>query len=171
MAMEAALQTKPGEDESPAERVNRELDELLQQLRIALPGVQVLFAFLLTVPFTNRFDAVDGSARVAFFVAFLATTAAAALLLAPVSYARIQFRHTDKERLLQLGTRTAIAGLALLAVAITAATFVVTQVLYADTVAAVIAALVAALIGVLWFVLPLLARLQPGPTAPPAGSP
>jgi hypothetical protein len=160
----------PGDAEEPAERVSRELDELMQQLRIALPGVQVLFAFLLTVPFTNRFDTVDGSARVAFFVAFLATTAAAGLLLAPVSYARIQFRQTDKERLVQLGTRTAIAGLGLLAVAITAVTFVVTQVLYANTTAAIIAAAVASLLAVLWFAVPLAARLRPAPPAPPAGS-
>jgi amino acid transporter len=159
----------PGDAEEPAERVSRELDELMQQLRIALPGVQVLFAFLLTVPFTNRFDTVDGSARVAFFVAFLATTAAATLLLAPVSYARIQFRHRDKERLVRLGTVTAVLGLVLLAVAITAATFVVTQVLYANTAAAAVAAGVAALLAVMWFGLPLAARLRPRPTAPPPG--
>jgi hypothetical protein len=159
------------EEETPAQRVSRELDELLQQLRIALPGVQVLFAFLLTVPFTNRFETVAGSARDAYFVAFLATTAAAGLLLAPVAYARIQFRRTDKERLLRLGTVTAIAGLVLLAVAVTAASFVVTQVLYADTVAAFIAAGVAALLATLWFAIPLLARLRPGPTTPAGGTP
>jgi hypothetical protein len=155
--------------ESPAERVSRELDELLQQLRIALPGVQVLFAFLLTVPFTNRFDAVDGVARDAFFVAFMATTAATALLLAPVAYARIQFRHADKERLLRLGTVTAILGLVFLAIAITAVAFVVTQVLYANVAAGIIAAVIAVLLAVLWFGVPLAARLAPRMRTPAPG--
>jgi hypothetical protein len=157
-------------EETPAERVSRELGELLQQLRIALPGVQVLFAFLLTVPFTNRFEAVDGVARDAFFVAFMATTAAAALLLVPVAYARIQFRQADKERLLRLGTVTAILGLVCLAIAITAVTFVVTQVLYANVAAAVIAATIAVALAVLWFGVPLAARLRPRKTTPPAGA-
>jgi hypothetical protein len=153
--------------ETPAERVSRELDELLSQLRVALPGVQVLFAFLLTVPFSNRFETVDGSARDAFFVAFLATTAATTFLLVPVAFARIQFRQADKERLLRLGTGTTIAGLILLAVAMTAVVFVVTQVLYDNSTGALVAAGVAALLAIFWFAVPLLARLRPSPTAPP----
>ncbi len=153
--------------ETAAERVSRELDELLQQIRIALPGVQVLFAFLLTVPFSNRFDAVDGAAKVAFFIAFLATATATAMFLAPVAYARIQFRHADKERLLQLGTHTTIAGLALLAIAISASTFVVTQVLYSNVYATLVAGFFAILLCGSWFALPLLARVRPSPTAPP----
>jgi Flp pilus assembly protein TadB len=78
-----------------------------------------------------------------------------------VAYARIQFRQADKERLLQLGTRTTIAGLVLLAIAISAATFVVTQVLYANTYAALVAGLLAVLLAGLWFVVPLVARLRP----------
>ncbi len=158
-------------DETPEERVSRELDELLQQIRISLPGVQVLFAFLLTVPFASRFDTVDGPAKTAFFVAFLATAAATAMLLAPVAYARIQFRQADKERLLQLGTRTTIIGLALLAVAMAASTFVVTQVLYANIYATVVAALLAVLLVVMWFLVPLLARRSPSPTTPAARAP
>jgi hypothetical protein len=158
-------------DESPEARVSRELDELLQQLRITLPGVQVLFAFLLTVPFTNRFHLVDGIARDAFFVAFLTTTAAAALLLAPVAYARIQFRQFDKERLIRLGTIATIAGLALLAVSLSVSAFVVTQVLFSNTVAAIVAAGSACLFAGAWFVLPLVARMQsrrsPQPVARP----
>jgi hypothetical protein len=159
-----------GSDETPAERVSRELDELLQQIRISLPGVQVLFAFLLAVPFTNRFDAVDGPAKVAFFIAFLATATATAMFLTSVAYARIQFRHADKERLLQLGTRTTIAGLALLAIAISASTFVVTQVLYADIYATLVTALIALLLAGMWFAVPLLARTRPPESAPPTST-
>jgi hypothetical protein len=142
------------------ERVSRELDELLQQLRITLPGVQVLFAFLLTVPFTQRFHLVDGIARDMFFVAFLTTTAAAALLLAPVAYARIQFRQYDKERLIRLGTFAAILGLALLAISLSASTFVVTQVLFSNRVAGLVAALALLLFAIAWFVVPVAARLS-----------
>jgi hypothetical protein len=149
----------PGDDEeSPEERVGRELGELFHQLRVVLPGVQVLFAFLLTVPFTQRFHLVDGIARDMFFVAFVTTTAAAALLLAPVAYARIQFRQFDKERLVRLGTILTITGLALLAVSLSASTFVVTQVLFSNTAAGLVAAAAALLFAVLWFVVPLMAR-------------
>ena len=140
--------------------MSRELDELLQQLRITLPGVQILFAFLLTVPFTQRFDLVNGIARDMFFVAFLTTTAAAALLLAPVAYARIQFRQYDKERLIRLGTVAAIIGLALLAISLSASTFVVTQVLFSNETAGLVAALALLLFALAWFVVPLAARFS-----------
>lgn len=148
--------------ETPEERIERELDELLQQLRITLPGVQILFAFLLTVPFTNRFHLVQGTERAAFMVAFLATAAASALLVAPVAYARIQFRQADKERLVRWGTIATIAGLALLAVALSASTYVVIQVLVPTSTAALIAAAVAILFATAWFVVPLLARSNRG---------
>jgi hypothetical protein len=159
---------RPGHDarEDPEERITRELDELLQQLRITLPGVQVLFAFLLTVPFTNRFHLVQGTERNAFIAAFLSTAAASALLLAPVAYARIQFRQFDKERLVRLGTVAAIGGLALLAIALSTSTYVVTQVLFSTTAAALVAAGIAILFATTWFVLPLLARSRPGPKTP-----
>jgi hypothetical protein len=144
--------------ETKEERIGRELDELLQQLRIILPGVQILFAFLLTVPFTERFDLVDGVARDAFFVAFITTAAATALLIAPVAYARFQFRQYDKERLVRLGTVLAIGGLGLLAVSLCASTFVVTQVLFSETSAAIVASACAALFATMWFVVPLVAR-------------
>jgi hypothetical protein len=146
--------------ESPEARISRELDELLQQLRITLPGVQVLFAFLLTVPFTERFHLVDGVSRDMFFVAFLTTTAAAAFLLAPVAYARIQFRRYDKERLIRLGTFAAITGLALLAISLSASTFVVTEVLFSNAAAALVSALALLLFAVAWFVVPMIARLS-----------
>jgi hypothetical protein len=146
--------------ERPEERVSRELDELLQQLRITLPGVQVLFAFLLTVPFTQRFHLVNGISRDMFFVAFLTTTAATALLLAPVAYARIQFRQYDKERLIRLGTLSAIVGLGLLAVSLSASAFVVTGVLFSNRAAGLVAASALLAFALAWFVLPLAARIS-----------
>jgi len=149
---------EPTTTETKEARIGRELDELLQQLRIILPGVQILFAFLLTVPFTERFHLVDGIAKDAFFVAFITAAAAAAVLLAPVAYARIQFRQYDKERLIRLGTVLAIVGLVFLAVSLSASTFVVTQVLFTETAAAIVAAACACLFAVMWFVIPLVAR-------------
>jgi hypothetical protein len=156
-------------DETPEERISRELDELLQQLRITLPGVQVLFAFLLTVPFSNRFHLIDGAARDVFFLAFMATALATAFLLAPVAYARIQFRQFDKERLVRFGTIATIVGLVLLAVALSASTYVVTQVIFSSAAGAAVAAGIAAVFAGLWFVVPLIARFQtrPAPDAPP----
>jgi len=152
------VKTEATSGEGAEERIGRELDELLQQLRITLPGVQVLFAFLLTVPFTNRFHLVDGVARDAFFVAFITTLGATALLLAPVAYARIQFRQFDKERLVRLGTVATIAGLALLAISLSASTFVVTQVLFSNLSAALVAGGAACLFAITWFVVPMVAR-------------
>jgi hypothetical protein len=141
-------------------RLDRELNELLQELRVTLPGVQVLFAFLFTVPFSQRFGQLTSTQRTAYFVAFLTAAVAAGLLLAPAAYHRIQWRQHDKERLLQTSTRLALAGLALLVVAMAAATFVVTDVLYDSAWAAVVAASLAALLAALWFALPLLSRLR-----------
>lgn len=141
-------------------RLDRELSELLQELRVTLPGVQVLFAFLFTVPFSQRFGQLTSAQRTAFFVAFLTAAASTALLLAPAAYHRVQWRQRDKERLLQMSTRLTLAGLVFLAVAMAAAAFVVTDVLYERTWAAVVAAGLAALLAGLWFVLPLTSRLR-----------
>ena len=87
-------------DESHEERVNRELIELLNELRVALPGVQVLFAFLLAVPFSQRFADTTELQRDTFMVALLSTLAGSVFLIAPTAYHRIRFRDRDKEALL-----------------------------------------------------------------------
>jgi hypothetical protein len=89
-----------GDDESHSERVNRELIELLNELRVALPGVQVLFAFLLAVPFAQGFTTTTDFQRDLFFGTLLATAISSALLIAPSAYHRINFREKDKERML-----------------------------------------------------------------------
>jgi amino acid transporter len=141
-------------------RLDRELNELLQELRVALPGVQVLFAFLLTIPFAQRFTIISGAQKTAYFVAFLSTGAATALLIAPTAFHRLEWRQRDKERILRTSTTFTLLGLAFLTVAMTATIFVVTDVLY-DTAWAVVTAAVAAIVFALfWFVWPTTRRLK-----------
>jgi Kef-type K+ transport system membrane component KefB len=141
--------------ESGEERRNRELIELLNELRVALPGVQVLFAFLLAVPFANGFPKLGELDRHVFFVAFIATALSTVCLIAPSSYHRLRWRDHDKERMLVVSNWLTIAGLALLAVAITAVVFVITDFLFHRAWAAAFTAIVAVAFLVLWFGLPL----------------
>jgi Family of unknown function (DUF6328) len=141
--------------ESGEERRNRELIELLNELRVALPGVQVLFAFLLAVPFANGFPKLGELDRHVFFVAFIATALSTVCLIAPSSYHRLRWRDHDKERMLVVSNWLTIAGPVFLAVAITAVVFVITDFLFHRAWAVAFTALVAAAFLVLWFALPL----------------
>ena len=125
------------------EDLNRELIELLNELRVALPGVQVLFAFLLAVPFANGWKRVTPFQRDVFFVAFLCTTAATALLIAPSAYHRLRWREHDKEHMLETANRLTIAGMAMLALAIWASVFLITDILFDLWEAVLVTALVA----------------------------
>ena len=145
-------------DESKEERQDRELIELLNELRVALPGVQVLFAFLLGVPFTQRFSQVTELQKDVYFLTFLCAAVATALLIAPSAYHRLEWRRGDKEHLLVVSNRLAISGTVFLALAISGAVFVVTDILFDAPTAAVVAALTAAFFGWLWYGLPLLRR-------------
>jgi amino acid transporter len=146
--------------ESEQERLNRELIELLNELRVALPGVQVLFAFLLAVPFANGFPKLGRLDRDVYFVAFITTALATAFLIAPSSYHRLRWRHGDKERMLVASNVLTIAGLALLAIAIVCAVFVITDFLFHRAWAAAFTALVAAVFLALWYGIPLAAALK-----------
>ena len=145
-------------EESKGERLDRELIELLNELRVALPGVQVLFAFLLGVPFTQRFAQATDLQQDAYFFTFLCTAGATALLIAPSTYHRLTWRQGDKEHLLKVSNALTIAGTFFLAVAISSAVFVVTDLLFATSAAALIAAATAAFYALFWYVLPLLRR-------------
>ena len=145
----------PGEQETKEERYNRELIELLNELRVALPGVQVLFAFLLTVPFSNGFPKLSAFDREIYFVAFIATAVSTVLLIAPSSYHRLRWRQHDKERMLLISNYLTIAGLAALAVAVSAAVFVITDFVFHRAWASTFTAIVAMLFLVLWYGLPL----------------
>jgi Na+/melibiose symporter-like transporter len=142
-------------EESHEERVNRELIELLNELRVALPGVQVLFAFLLAVPFTQRFAETTELQRDTFMVALLSTLAGSVFLIAPTAYHRIRFRDRDKEALLRIGNVFAIIGVLFLAIGMTAVVFLVTDVIFKGFVTAIVTASTAALFAIVWFVLPL----------------
>jgi hypothetical protein len=146
--------------ESDEDRHDRELIELLNELRVALPGVQVLFAFLLAVPFANGFPQLGKLDRDIFFVAFLTTALSTVLLIAPSSYHRLRWRQHDKERMLVVSNALTIAGLALLAVAITCTVFVITDFLFHRAWAATFTAIVAASFLALWYGLPLAAALR-----------
>jgi amino acid transporter len=148
------------EQETDEQRHNRELIELLNELRVALPGVQVLFAFLLAVPFANGFPKLSKLDRDIFFVAFIATALSTVFLIAPSSYHRLRWRQFDKERLLVVSNWLTIAGLALLALAITCTVFVITDFLFHRAWAATFTAIVAAAFLVLWYGLPLGAALR-----------
>src|ERR1700758_4382871 len=100
------------EHETPKERADRELIELLNELRIVLPGITVLLAFLLAVPFAKGWPRVTPFQRDVFVVAFLSAAVSVALLTAPSSYHRLRFRYGDKTHLVKIGNRLAIAGIA-----------------------------------------------------------
>jgi hypothetical protein len=138
----------------------REWTEFLNELRTALPGVQLLFGFLLAVPFSDHFRALDSVGRASYFGCFVATTAACAFLIAPSVYHRLHWRRDvrDKEDMLKACNNLAIVGAALLALAMTSAVFLVTWFLSPHWVAAVCTAIAASLFLWLWFGLPLRRR-------------
>jgi len=150
----------PPEDETPKERADRELIELLNELRIVLPGVTVMLAFLLAVPFTNGWPKVTGFERDVFVVAFLASAVSVALLTAPSSYHRLRFREGDKEHMVKLGNRLAIAGIATSAVALDAVVLLVMSNVVSQTAGIIAAAGLAVVVALLWYGLPLRAELR-----------
>jgi predicted membrane channel-forming protein YqfA (hemolysin III family) len=145
-------------DESRDDRLDRELIELLNELRVALPGVQVLFAFLLAVPFSQRFEQLTAVQEDVFFAAFLCTAVATALLIAPSVYHRLRWRKRDKDQILRTSNRLAIAGTAFLAAAIVAVVYLVTDLIYGAVTSIVVTLAAAAMFGWLWYALPLVRR-------------
>ena len=144
-----------GREETEAERVDRNLQEMLGELRVALPGVQVLFAFLLVVPFNQRFADVTQFQKTVFFATLLCTAASTVCLIAPTAHHRLEFRQQDKQRIVQTGNRIVILGLLLLAVAMTGAVMFVTDFLYASTTTTVVAAATGAAFFLFWYAIPL----------------
>jgi hypothetical protein len=141
-----------GRNETEKERLDRNLNELLGELRQVMPGVQVLFAFLLVVPFNERFVEITDFERAIYYVTLLATALATAFLVAPSTIHRLEFRADDKEWIVFTGNRLAIIGFVFLAVAITSAILLVTHFVYSDVFAVVMTAAIGALLFVLWFV-------------------
>jgi Family of unknown function (DUF6328) len=154
--MEGTRQRSP---EDP-ELQSRRLTELLQELRVALTGVQILFAFLLTVPFTQRFAHVTKFQRDVYFVTLLCAAAAVALLIAPTAHHRVLFRQHQKRRLVLLGSSLMLAGLGFLALAMTGVVLLITDVLFNTATVVVVSTGVATMFVGLWYVIPLARRFR-----------
>jgi Flp pilus assembly protein TadB len=152
-------------DEDPRERTDREFMELLNELRVAIPGVQVLFAFLLTAPFNQRFGQTTQFQRDLYLAALLTSAAASALLIATAAQHRLLFRQHSKEALLRRGNRLAISGFLSLAVAIVCSLLLVTDFLFGGLTSAIVAVVVAGSLGWLWLGMALAER-RPTPDLP-----
>jgi hypothetical protein len=157
-SQEPAADGGPARRESEAERVDRNLGELLQELRVASIGVQVLFGFLLSLPFSNRFTGLSGAERSLYLVALFFAALSTALLIAPVTYHRVVFRRQQKERLLRTANLCALAGLTTVAITVTVAVVLVVSVVLHGAVVTVVGVVTAATFLGLWFALPLWAR-------------
>jgi hypothetical protein len=144
-----------GDELSEGERRDRQMIELLNELRIALPGVQILFAFLLTVPFTQRFTDLTRFQRDTFYVTLLATVLSTACLIAPSAAHRLRFHRGDREWLVESGNTMLIIGLGFLAVAIGAAFLLITDLLFDGGRVWVYSAVVWIVLVALWFIRPL----------------
>lgn len=148
----------PGRQESEEQRDDRNLVELVQELRVVGLGVQVLFGFLLSLPFTNRFDRLDGGQRGLYLASLVMSAVATALLIGPVAYHRLVFRQGLKEPLVRFANVLAIAGLAAVGTAVLLAVLLVTDYVAGALTAALITAFVACMFGGLWFTIPLSRR-------------
>ena len=147
-----------GRSETQLERYDRNLTELMGELRVALPGVQVLFGFLLVIPFDSRFKSATGAERGLYFATLVLTLLASMLLIAPTMVHRLAFRRGEKRFIVGAGNRLAIAGLSTLAVALTCAIAFVTDFVFGPVPAVSTGILAALTFGGLWYALPLRAR-------------
>jgi len=137
--------------EDEQEQLNRQLAELLQELRVAMPGVQVLFGFLLAAAFNQRFSQLRDWQEDVYLGTLLCSALATAFFIAPTAYHRITFRQGEKRRIIRTATLFAIAGLALLALAMTGAVLVVTSFLFSELTAFIVTGVTFAAFAWLWF--------------------
>jgi Family of unknown function (DUF6328) len=159
MAEEPDVEERHEQEEDEKERTQRQLLELLNELRVVIPGVQVLFAFLLTIPFNQRFGRVDQFQETVYFVTLLLSALATALFLAPTGYHRILFHKGQRKHIIEAGNRFAIAGLAVLCLAITGAVLLITDYLYNDKLlVGVVGGGTFLVLASLWIIVPLVRR-------------
>jgi hypothetical protein len=149
-----------GRPESEEERADRNLSDLLQELRVALPGVQVLFAFLLTVPFTQRFSDLSDFEEKLYFGVLIAVALATVLLVAPTAGHRILFRRQQKEYLVTVANNLSLAGMFLLALAMCGAIALISHFLFGTITAIVSTAVMAVAFIGFWFTGPVIRRAQ-----------
>jgi hypothetical protein len=160
MARSSPSKGGSGRDETPEERADRNLAELLQELRVALPGVQILFAFLLTVPFSQGFTRLDGFQRNLYFAVLLTTAVSSALLIAPSANHRLLFRMRDKENLVRVSNRLTIAGLLVLMLALVGAILLVADILFQSPAPVLFTAGIGAVFVYAWIVMPVIRRTR-----------
>ena len=146
-----------------SDRTERQMAELLQELRVALPGVQILFAFLLTVPFAQGFTRVTSFQKNLFFGVLLATAASTVFLIAPTATHRLRFHKSDRQYVIESAHRLMIAGLVFLSLAIVGAVVLITDYLFGISGSWYWPALVALVLVAFWFVRPLLRSDSSGP--------
>jgi Family of unknown function (DUF6328) len=151
---------EPESEETADERENRQLTELLNELRVALPGVQMLFGFLLAVPFSQRFSQISTNQRLLYYAAFLSAAGASVCFIAPTSFHRIVWQRGKKAVLLRVSNVLAIAGTVCLAVAITTVVLFITSYLYGTSHAAIAGGFVLSALVSLWYLLPLAVRIR-----------
>jgi hypothetical protein len=145
------MDRNPRPDETEDQRYDRELLELLNEVRVAMPGVQVLFGFLLAVPFQQRFALTTAFQRDVYAVTLVCSAAATAFLVAPVAYHRLMFRRRDKPLIIEQGNASLLVGLALLATAMTGAVLLVSDVIFHATTMLAIATGTGLLFAGMWF--------------------
>jgi hypothetical protein len=149
-----------GRNETEKERLDRNLNELLGELRVALPGVQVLFAFLLAVPFNQGFATATQFQKDVYLLTLLLTAMATALLIAPSAYHRLEFRQDDKRHIVYVANRFAIVGFGFLAAAMSAAILLVTDYIFGATTAAICTSGAVIVLYGLWYGTPLKRRAK-----------
>jgi hypothetical protein len=153
----------PERDESPAERADRNWNELLQELRVSQTGVQLLTAFLLSLPFQQRFTTLGRGQHVVYVLAVAFSVIATGLLVSPVAVHRAVFRHHEKRQLVDMGDRAARGGLAFLALAVSDVVVLIFSVVVSPLAGGIAGAAALALLAGLWWVLPLRIRREARP--------
>ncbi len=158
----ASDDARDGRNETEEERLDRNTVELLNELRVASVGIQVLFAFLLIVPFNTGWRKVTSFDRYDYYVTLLCIAIAAALLIAPSIHHRILFRQGEKAYIVAVGTRLTIVAMAFLTVGLTGIIVLISHVIFGGTTAAIVGACTALVVAGLWFGIPLLRRATRG---------
>lgn len=145
-------------DESHDEQLQREHEQLFHELRAIIPGAEVLFAFMLTVAFSNRFEDVTSLQRWVYYVTLLTAGSALLLLLAPASFHRVRFRRHDKEALMRVANSEAIVALVLISLSVAGTVFLITDLLFTTVAAVVVAAALWTMTSLVWWAVPLSRR-------------
>jgi hypothetical protein len=160
------VETGPDDREREERKRDRQMIELLNELRVALPGVQILFAFMLTVPFSFRFDKLTAFQRDVYYVTLIATLLSTACLIAPSAAHRLRFHQGERAWIVESANDLLIAGLVFLAAALSCSVLLITDILFDGARVWIYTGAIAAVIVVLWFVRPLLRAVRDQSSGP-----